>query len=412
MRSDIQPVFVTVEGREMVVFMDPLRMADEGFAVDRRALSVLAMMDGTRDLLDIQAELMRVSGGSIVPMEHIEAFLERLDEALLLDSRRFRDRRRAVEEEFLRAGIRRTILDGRSYEADPEALAASIEELERSLPPLPAGTKDGISGVVAPHIDLKVAFRTYVDVYRRLRDASFDTVVVLGVNHYGSDGLYCLTEKDFETPFGVLKTHREIVRRLSRGMPPGGVAPTDLDHKSEHSIEFQALFIAYYLGVSRTRIVPVLCGSFHEFVRSGRDPAEDPRFIAFRDALCEVVSADPGRVLVVAGVDFSHVGLKFGHDQRADRLLDKAMEHDRALLGCLMEGDASGLFGRAASCRDAYNVCGLPALVLMSSVLGKRGCELVAHEVYDERVTGSAVTYAALAFSGARDTAQRVGESG
>ena len=41
-----------------------------------------------------------------------------------------------------------------------------------------------------------------------------DTIIILGFSHYSDDGLFVLTEKDFETPLGIAETDREFVRTL------------------------------------------------------------------------------------------------------------------------------------------------------------------------------------------------------
>src|SRR5687768_3279545 len=52
-------------------------------------LELARRFDGRRTLRDIQAELMLVTGGSIVPLDVIATLAAGLDEALLLDSPRF-----------------------------------------------------------------------------------------------------------------------------------------------------------------------------------------------------------------------------------------------------------------------------------------------------------------------------------
>lgn len=389
---------VSVHGREMIAFVDPLRIAEEGFAVDRRALPILAMMDGSNDLRAIQMGLVRLSGGSIVSLDEVMSLVERLDEAFLLDSERFRLERQSLVDAFARTKAREPYLAGRSYEADPEALKDFIASIEAGLSPLEGRDPDGICGVVAPHIDVAVAASAYVDVYRRLEGGSFDTVVVLGVNHQGSRGLYSLTEKDFVTPFGVVETRRDLVRLLASGLPENTLAPDDFDHKAEHSIEFQLVFLGRYLRTG-FRIVPVLCGSFHEFVGMQVDPFSDARFTAFRDNMARVLGGEAGRVLVVAGVDFSHVGRKFGHDRGAAELVNRARAHDRDILECLGNRDAAGILRLSRQARDWSHVCGLPALVLFATILSvPTKAELLCHETYDEPATQSAVTYAAMVF--------------
>ncbi|HPC48466.1 MAG TPA: MEMO1 family protein, partial [Deltaproteobacteria bacterium] len=112
-----------------------------------------------------------------------------------------------------------------------------------------------------------------------------------------------------------------------------------------------------------------------------------------------VLGGEAGRVLVVAGVDFSHVGRKFGHDRGAAELVNRARAHDRDILECLGNRDAAGILRLSRQARDWSHVCGLPALVLFATILSvPTKAELLCHETYDEPATQSAVTYAAMVF--------------
>jgi AmmeMemoRadiSam system protein B len=346
----------------------------------------------------IQEGLMRMSGSAIVPVADIEALLGQLDHAFLLESDAFRARKAAVMEDFTRRTVREPQLAGRSYENDPARLRESISQVEASLSALPKGHGEEIAGVLAPHIEIGVARQAYVDAYRRIQGASYDLVVILGINHQGSDGLYCVSGKDYDTPLGTLEADRECVEALKAGLPDGTLAPHDFDHMVEHSIEFQTVFLAHYLGTS-TKILPVLCGGFHEFLARGDNPMSDRRFIAFRDALARVIGWSGKKTLVVSGVDFSHVGPKFGHAAPAAALLGSARSSDERIISCLAEGDPGKIWLNALETKDQYNVCGLASMVLFSSLLGRCRAELLHHGTYDEPATRSAVTFASMVFT-------------
>src|SRR5512147_180088 len=90
LRADIQMVLTLVEGRRMVVFQDPYDLAAQRIAVDAGALPLLQMLDGRHEIRDIQRELTNRSGGRLVTLLDIEAFLGSLDRAFLLNSASFR----------------------------------------------------------------------------------------------------------------------------------------------------------------------------------------------------------------------------------------------------------------------------------------------------------------------------------
>jgi len=399
LRNDIQAIPITVEGQQLITFTDPLRLSATGFAMDRRAIPLLAMMDGRNDLRDIQTGLMRITGGTVVSIAEVQALVEQLDKAFLLESEAFRERKNALMKEFARWARREPALAGRSYDADPERLTSFMQTVEQGLAPLPEHDPTGVTGILAPHIDIAAAQQAYVDVYRRVTGGGHGLAVILGINHHGGDGLFCLSAKDYVTPLGVLETDREMVEELKQDLPEGTLAEYDFDHMMEHSIEFQTVFLAHYLGTG-LKIVPILCGGIHEFLSSGADPFEDVRFCAFRDNLRRIIGESALRTQLVSGVDFSHVGRKFGHGVPAESLLERARANDRVIIDHLLHGRARDIYRHCLATGDQVNVCGIASLALFSSLVGPCRAELLHHGTYDEPATGSAVTFASMVFAG------------
>lgn len=395
LRTDIQMIMTLVEGRRMVVFQDPYDLGRQQIAVDAGALPLLRMLDGRHEIRDIQRELTNRSGGRRVALSDIESFLESLDGACLLNSEAFRREMDALFTAFSRDELRPCFHAGKAYDSDPERLARFIDESEAELPE--AGRRPSeVHALVAPHIDIRVASRTYASAYRHLKARRYDLAVILGINHHPQDGLFCISPKNYLTPFGTIRTDRDFVRSLEDRAQPGTFSASDFGHKIEHSIEFQALFIRHYLG--DTPIVPILCGGIHEFLMAEKNPFEDSRFTGFVQDLRELAEKR-GKVLIVAGVDFAHVGLKFGDGVPAESILPRAQANDRRILDSLLAGDGRAIYAGAAATGDAYKVCGLPALVLTAELMkGKTGV-LLDYQTYREPATSSAVTYAAAMFA-------------
>jgi MEMO1 family protein len=397
LRRDIQPIPFTAGERRMISFNDPLRLVQSGIAIDQRAIPFLRLLDGTRDLKDIQAELMR-QGGSLIPMSEIEEFIKVLDESRLLESEAFSVLKQTVQDEFARATEREHCLAGKSYAASAEELTAGIGEAEGRITPLDAHiASQRVRGILAPHIDIAVAHDAYVNAYRYLKGRNYDLVIILGINHNGSGGLWSISDKSYATPFGPLHTDREFIAGLKARLPQGALTSSDFDHKHEHSVEFQTVFLSHYLK-DGPKIVPILCGGIHEFVHSGKSPLSDGRFLAMKGALNELVGERWDRTLLVSGVDFSHVGLKFGHDHPAEELMGRASAYDGKIIQALLAGRPEEIFSHAAASRDYCNVCGLPSMLLFSWLLGPCMASLLKQGTYDEKATRSAVTYASMVF--------------
>lgn len=396
MRRDIQPIATAIKGRRMIVFHDPYRLADHSVALDFNTLPILQLLDGEHDLRDIQAMLMKQQGGRIVYVSEIESFIESLDRACLLESPFFNQKMCRLRSEFSSQRTRLPVHAGKSYISEPAQLSQFIQNTENNLSQenllhIP----DNITGILAPHIDINVAKDIYVNTYRYLQGKCYDTVVILGINHHAQEGLYCISEKNYVTPFGEIKTDKNFIRELKNRLPEGTLAADDFGHMTEHSIEFQTIFLHHYLQGSFT-IVPILCGGVHEFIHHGRNILTDERFREMVSVMKQLLQEGKGRTLLVAGVDLSHVGRKFGDEAAADAILPQATFHDKMILSFLSRGEPENIFQKAAETRDRYHVCGLPAILLFASLLKENHADILHFDTYHERETESAVNYASL----------------
>ena len=396
LRRDIQPVATTVKGRRMIQFHDPYNLTDHGIALDINTLPILQLLDGFHDLRDIQTILTKRQGGRIVYVSEIESFIESLDRACLLESPFFDQKMCGLRSEFSSKPIRLPVHAGKSYVSDPAELAHFIENVESNMSQERLKhIQDNITGILAPHIDINIARDVYVNTYRYLKGKNYDTVVILGINHHLQEGLYCISEKNYATPFGEIKTDKDFIRRLKEALPGGTLAPDDFGHMTEHSIEFQTVFLHYYL-TGPFAIVPILCGSVHEFIQERRSVLTDERFRGMVSLMKQLLEEKKGRTLIVAGVDLSHVGRKFGDQAPADALLPEATACDKLMLSCIGREEPENIFQKAVETMDRYHVCGLPAILLFSSLLAEDQADVLHFDTYRERETESAVNYASL----------------
>jgi AmmeMemoRadiSam system protein B len=225
-----------------------------------------------------------------------------------------------------------------------------------------------------------------------------DAVVVLGVCHAASRGRFILCRKDFATPFGVVPHDARLADALEAELG-ADLTGEQLLHRDEHSVEFQALWLAHHWPDDPPAILPLLVGSFHDLVEDGASPVADPHVAAFIDALRAVIARDPRRVVVLASVDFSHVGPMYGHEKGLDESGEKELDAlDRSLLDRIEAGDAEGFYSELARDQNSRNVCGL-APVYVTLKLGEGEGDLLRYgqgRIHPE--TGSVVSYAAVAF--------------
>jgi AmmeMemoRadiSam system protein B len=265
-----------------------------------------------------------------------------------------------------------------------------------SQPPVPP-SEGRVTGLIAPHIDLSVGYKVYASAYQWLKHCAPSRVVVLGVGHQMGD-LFSLTEKDFETPLGRVKNERTAVHKLLKA-GQSLMADSDFAHKSEHSVEFQVLFLQHLLPENPFTIIPILCGPLRPCLPEYTRKAYVERTGPFLKALSELLREGTQETLLVAGVDFSHIGPKFGHDSPATLLQNQSETHDQNLLKALAEVKAEEFWEESIRENDQFNVCGFSAMACLLEVLPPSSAKVLDYQLWHEQPTRSAVSFAALAFT-------------
>jgi AmmeMemoRadiSam system protein B len=396
-RRDLEFIPFEYQGRHLILVRDHLGLVPEGKAIDFDLYRLMTLLQGATTIRDIQTTLMRERGGVLVGSDEVKGFLAHLDDSYLLDSDRFKKARDRIVREFAACEVRPCSHSGKAYPGNPLELRSKLDEI-MSLPcssPRPEGKAVAL---VSPHIDLTVGAKGYASAYRCLEKSSPARVVVLGVGHQGFDGLFSLSEKEFSTPLGKVKAEKASVEKL-KAAGKDVIAADDFAHKAEHSIEFQVIFLQHVLDARPFRMIPILCGSLPTSLPEYKRAAYLDKAGPFLEAMREVVRDPDEETLVVAGVDFSHIGPKFGHDTPARHLESRSRAHDERLLHCVALRDADGFWDESIRVRDEYNVCGFAALACLLEVLPPGRGELLHYEIWHEEATRSAVSFAAVFFA-------------
>ena len=346
-------------------------------------VEVVTLFDGEHSIADIQEMLTR-SRGELVLAEELVKLAEALDEGGFLDSARFAERRQAIEREFLDGAVRAAAHAGGAYADEPRTLRAQMAGFF-TAPDGPGEIKwvDGAPGatprgLIAPHIDFHRGGSAYAWGYRDLAErCQADCFVILGTCHLGMAHPFALTLKDYQTPLGPAPVDRDFVEALARraGQDLFG---SELSHRAEHSIEFQAVFLRYlFADRGDVTIVPVLASFVHEALARGTRPEDDPRVPRFLDALGETIAASGRTVCVIAGADLAHVGPQFGDpDPVSPSWLAEVEREDLAMLATVTAGDPSSFFEAAAKDGDRRRICGLSPIYAMLRALGHTSGDL------------------------------------
>ena len=387
LRTDIQLLPTEVQGRRVLAVKDMLGLRDQVVALVPQAAALLPLFDGEHTVLDLQEAMMRARGNQLVMRSEAEMLVEELDSLLVLQSDGYHRRKQEVRREFAALARRPAALAGSGYPEDPDDVRGLVSGIMAQPGPLePFQT---VRALVAPHIDIRVGKAVYGQAYGRLIDRGFQRIVVLGTGHGLDDGLFSMSAKRYETPLGSIRPDSDAVERL-RQAGAGCLAPDDFAHRNEHSIEFQVLFLRAVLERD-IPLVPILVGGLGEHL-AARRLAEIPDVGRFLDVLRELCGPE---TLIVAGVDFSHVGPKFGHPNPAGVYEDDFREHDRRLLAALCRGSAEEFWAEGQRVQDRFHVCGFAALATLLEILPGAKGRVLGYEVWHEAPTRSAVSFAA-----------------
>ena len=393
-RQDIEVIPTFYQGERAFVVKDSLGLIPEPVLLQPPGIALLHLIDGRRSLQDIQLELIRQNNQMYVALAQVESMFQELDNAMLLDSPRYRRALAQLEEAYQRKSLRDPFLAGKAYPADKQELEAVLADVLDQDPSSKIDVPvNSIQALVAPHIDLNVGRRVYGRAYGAVRDLEPQRVILLGTGHSLQDFMFSVSDKSFSSPLGVVPSDKEWISALKVA---GGetVSPHDLAHKGEHALEFQLLF-CQHLFKTEFSLVPILCGSFHTQLDRVSRPSEIPGVGEFLSVLRQCIESEPS-TLVIAAVDFSHIGLKFGHAVSASALMAEARKHDRALLAALRAGSAGSFWEESRRVEDRYHVCGFSAMACLLELFDAIEGHILDYEFWEEGPTQSAVSFAAV----------------
>lgn len=386
---------------------DPAGIAEEVIVVSGEALFLMQFFDGKHSLLDIRAEYQRTFG-AFLPEERLHKLVAQLERTHFLEGEVFQEYQRGLEQSVLSQTLRRAAHAGSSYPGEPHALRAQLEQFyAKSGEALHLAQHTGananarVAGLIAPHIDLRVGGVCYTHAYRALAVAPADVFVILGTGHSGLHNCYSCLPQDFETPLGVVRHDPEFIRELTR-RHPFALFAEPLPHRAEHTIEFQTVYLQHLLGGKHDfTIVPILCSYAYVMLTDERFRRERKIIEAFVEALrqtCAQQTARGKKVCVIASVDFSHVGPRYGDPHAPDAaFLQNVRNADYELIEAITRVDANRFVASTARIEDQYRVCGFaPMHTLLAATAAKTG-KLLQYEqgrVDDQK---SVVSYASMA---------------
>ncbi len=353
----------------MFLIRDLEGLTDQTMALAPGGMLIASLLDGRRNAAEV-ASLFAKSTGSLIKPDQICRLVGELDKSGLLETPAVADRRRRIWETFRDRPTRPASQQGTAYPADLLQLAGTLGPLfhdpkgpgqdpvsePRGAPPL---------GLIAPHIDLTRGGWAYAWAYQALSSGRPpDLVVALGVAHMSPNSPWVLTKKAYETPYGPVAVDSGLYEEARRALWYDPSAD-EWVHRGEHSLEFQALWLKYLWRDKTPAWLPILCSSFDRFCPD-RPPSTvetvEKAITAMGEAL-QRLAASGKRVLILAGIDLSHVGPRFGDELELNQELEKRIEaEDRKSLDHAMALQADEFYLSVVKDGHWRKVCGLSAL--------------------------------------------------
>jgi MEMO1 family protein len=373
--------------------------------VSQPALLLASLLDGQRTLPGVSAAFLLRTGARLTESE-IARFVQRLDEANLLDSEAFRyrleQRRQAYFEQLTRPAIHAEA----AYPADRGELERFLEALYTAEDG-PGGPPQLASGpsaraLIAPHIDLRRGGTTYAWTYKALAEREpAELYVLLGTCHTPMRSPLAASRKPYDTPLGLVPLDREFLDAL-QSTYAADLYEDEFNHRGEHSLEFQALYLRYLQRVgesSEAGIVPLLCGSLHDWVPPGASPQAVRSVAEAVTALRQTLAGCGRRVCLIAGADLAHVGPHFGDPAPVTNgLLEVVGRSDAEMLELVCRGDAEGFYQQVMADGDGRRVCGLAPIYYLLSLIGPTEGRLLKYTQWVDPQGQGSVTFAGVIF--------------
>lgn len=382
---------------QLILLWDPSGLSKEKLVLPLNFFFIVQHFDGEHSLQEIGVLYLKRFGEFLIPSK-VEQLVADLEQKLFLEGPRTDSARQQACIDYRQQPTRPAAFAGRSYEADRAKLRKQIDGFFGSNegPDFKPSEHHGklIKGLVAPTYDLKQAGPVYAWGYKELQEAQQpDIYVLVGTAHAGLQNLFAVTDKDFETPLGVVSIDQPIVNRLKAVAPE--CFEEDIAHQPEHAIEFQLPFLQTILGKPFT-IVPILA-SFSAL--SLNDPAVRNSVGRFLCELRDIIDASGRSACVIAAGELAHLGLRYGDSAPpTDFSFHRSMQRDLEMLKPVEELKPEEFAGFIQRENDQRRISGFsPIYSLLRLIQAEKGLVLR----YDRGITdqyNSTVTYASMAF--------------
>lgn len=388
LRQNIQITPFTHQEQKGFILRDNL-IEEKTLFVSEGAAFLLPLLDGKLRPDEIQKVIEQQTGQSILRQD-IEKFIHILEENFFLDSPAYQQFLKDMEDEYKKSPARPSLLAGNGYPAKKADLKKDLDEIFGNVK-LRKNLKlpKKVSGVIVPHIDIERGGKNYGQIYSILKKyPPADTYVILGVNHhYVTGNPFIFTDRAYETPLGKVEIDYELLDNLKKQLD-WDIFEGELAHRGEHSVEFPALFLSYIYPKLTFKILPILC-NFRE--------KNDERIKTLIYGLQYYLSDSSKKIVLIASVDFSHIGPQFGWQKIVEESDAKIVEkEDLHTLDFLSNNEPESFYNDIMKDHNKRNIDALGAGYVFLNTLKDHKGQLIN---YDQAFHPfNTVTFASLLF--------------
>jgi AmmeMemoRadiSam system protein B len=270
---------------------------------------------------------------------------------------------------------------GMFYPSSEQELRSVIDQSFRNtkfgpgMPP-PALQERRIYGVVTPHAGYVYSGAVAANSYYQISANDFDTVVMVGPNHYGiGSGVATMKSGVWETPLGQVQVNGELASEIAK--KSGIIDFDDFAHSRDHCLEVQLPFLQSIKG--KFTIVPII------LIMQDIDTAFD-----IGKAIADTIAEKPEKTMLVASSDLTHYEPNLMAHEKDNELLKAVLALDVLKFYAVLE-------------RMDVSACGYGAIasvMVAAKNLGATRGELLKYATSGDVTgdTGAVVGYSSVVF--------------
>lgn len=340
-------------------------------------------------------------------VDNILQQIKELDDLGFLESEKLHELLKQDEAQYLMATERPMITAGQSYPKSKDEFLEFMNNLfQKNIASI---NNKNSRGIIAPHLDLSLqdySHRVYAAAYDAISQTNADTYIIFGTSHFAFSSFYMFTEKPYKTPLGNLEIDLELQKQIFEQSTNAfgdnylnliRIRQVDEQaHRWEHSIEYAAVLLSYLNQNRQIKILPILVGSFYEFLVKKQMPNQDILIQQFLEIINKIVANSDKKICWISSVDFSHIGPKFGDRFDAIDKLEECEWEDKISINSILSLKPDLFFEKAIFDQDKWRICGLSPIYSQMIAMQPQTAKLLDYIQWYEKETKSAVSIAAI----------------